>query len=131
MRLLLEPVHEPIDWYAGSTTLEVISTQFGLRIVVASTEEFDSYVEFRFGNAHAFQVLHERDMMSYWEEPLPAKHMLFRVLGGGWLERATSDYFQVTNSFSSNEWLIVSDTGPCVTVISDKEPNVWSTSREV
>ena len=124
MKLLLELVHSPIDWYAGSATVEVVSTATGLRVVVASTEEFDSYVEFHFRQSHAFQVLYERDMMSYWQEPLPANHMLFRVLGGGWLERTSSDYFQVANSLNSNEWLIVSDTGPCVTIIADKEPAV-------
>ena len=102
----------------------MVSTATGLRVVVASTEEFDSYVEFHFRQAHAFQALHERDMMSYWQEPLPTSHMLFRVLGGGWLERTSPDYFQVANSLNSNEWLIVSDTGPCVTVIADKEPAV-------
>ena len=124
MKLIIEPSHTPIDWYNGSATIEVHNGQSGLRIIVSSAEELDSNIQFQFGHVHAFQSLYERDMMSYWSEPLPKNHMLFRVLGGGWLERSSSDYLQATASFNSNEWLIVSDTGPCISVISDKPPQV-------
>jgi hypothetical protein len=124
MKLLLEPACEAIDWFPGSSMIEVLNTQSGLRVVVASTEELGFFTEFRFGNAHAFQVLHQRDMLSYWDKPIPPDRMLFRVMGGGWLERAAPHYLQEAALLNSCEWLIVADTGPCVTVIADKEPSV-------
>ena len=124
MDTILEPVGEPLAWYPGSSTVEVINTFSGLRVVVAAGGEQDGFLEVHVPFAKAFQVLDDSDMLEYWSPGRPlGTHSVYRVVSGGWIDRAAGNYFHVTSAIPElREWLVVSDAGPCVTLVSVYEP---------
>jgi hypothetical protein len=126
MQTILEPVGNKLTWYSGSATTEIISSNSGLRVVISSAVGTKLNVEIHFPYAKAFQVLDDGDMLEYWDKHRPLKqHVVYRVLSGGWLDRSRGHYFHVTSANEDMyEWLIVSDAGPCVTVISTYRPHI-------
>jgi hypothetical protein len=126
MDTVLEPVGEALSWYPGSATIEVANTISGLRVVVAAGGEKDRFLEVHVPFAKAFQVLDDSDMLEYWGPGKPlGTHSVFRVKSGGWVDRVSGNYFHVTSAIPElREWLVVSDVGPCVTLISFYEPTL-------
>jgi hypothetical protein len=108
----------------GSDITEVTSTHSGLRIVLAAPEGVDRYLEIHFPFVRAFQVMDEGDMLEYWQRPLTTGHALYKVISGGWRERAAGQFLRVTCSLDTmQERLIVSEC-LCVSVISMHVPNL-------
>ena len=126
MKLVLVPIGDPLTWYDGSDTLEIVDSGSGLRVVLAAPRGIDRFAEIHFPFARAFQVLDEGDMLKYWEESGSLGcHAVFQVTSGGWLERASSNYFDITSGLENmREWLIAPDVGRCVTVISAYTPHI-------
>jgi len=126
MYTTLQAIGSPLSWYDGSATTEITNSLSGLRLIVAAGGDDDRFVEVHFPYAKAFQVLDDSDMLEYWHKERPlGKHILFQVLSGGWVQRTEGHYFQVTSSHQGmREWLLVTDAGPCVTIVSTYEPFV-------
>src|SRR5690348_11703009 len=109
MQTSLEPVGPKYRWLRGSAVTEVTSTLSGLRVVLAAPADIDHHVELDFANPRAFQVMDEGDMLAYWQPPRHLNHALYRVVAGGWCERAAGHYLNVTASLTNiHEWLVVS-----------------------
>ncbi|MBB5866352.1 hypothetical protein [Xanthomonas sp. 3058] len=124
MQTLLESVGKEIEWYDGSDVSEITNTSSGLRVVLSAPVGIDRYAEVHFSFARAFQVMDEGDMLEYWHAPLKSKHFLYRVVSGGWRDRAAGHYLHVTSALDQmQEWLIVSEC-LCVSVISAQPPHV-------
>lgn len=125
MKTLTEPVGIEIDWFDGSTIAEITNSKTGLRIVLQAAGGGGHFAELHFPFARAFQAMDEGDMVGLIDASLSARHIVFRVLAGGWKD-AVSDRFLMTSSGVSEfqEWLVVSDIGQMVSVISYYEPHV-------
>jgi hypothetical protein len=130
MKTLTEPVGAEIDWFDGSTVAEVANSNTGLRIVVQAAGGYGPYAEVHFPFVRAYQAMDEGDMVGLIDAELSPKHIVFRVLAGGWKD-AVSDRFLMTSSGASEfrEWLVVSDIGDMVSVISYYDPHVRQYGR--
>ncbi len=125
MNLVTEPASEIVEWFSGSTVVEISHGLSGLRIVIAAPIDDDRFCEIHFPYPRAFQAIPESDMLSYWDQPLGSGRFLYRVSRGGWIERTSDHYFQVISSdINVSEWLVVTDTGLCVTILSSHAPHV-------
>lgn len=125
MKTLTEPVGTEVDWFDGSTIAEITHSETGLRIVVQAASGRGPYAEVHFPFVRAYQCMTEGDMAGMIDAQLSPRHLVFRVLSGGWKD-AVSDRFLTVSGFIDDfrEWLIVSDLGLMVSVISYHEPHV-------
>jgi hypothetical protein len=123
MKTLLQPIGPEIKWHKGSDITEISQSASGLRVVLASPEGEERYVEFHFPFVRAFQVMDEGDMLEFWQNPVAAGHALYKVVSGGWRDRVEGQFLHVTSALDNMiEWLIVSEC-LCVSVISPYVPH--------
>ena len=130
MKTLTEPFGTEIDWFEGSTVAEISNSETGLRIVLVAAGGRGPYAEVHFPFVRAFQAMDEGDMVGLIDASLSGRHVVFRVLAGGWKD-AVSDRYLMTSSGvpEFQEWLVVSDVGEMVSVISFYEPHVRQYGR--
>jgi hypothetical protein len=130
MKTLTEPVGTEIDWFDGSTIAEITNSRTGLRIVIQAAGGEGPYAEVHFPFALAFQAMDEGDMVGLIDASLSAKRVAFRVLSGGWKDGVSDRYLMPSSGASEfREWLVVSDIGQMVSVISFYEPHVRQYGR--
>ena len=96
MQTLLEPIGYQLDWHGGSDVVKMTSTNSGLLIVMAALQGIYRYLEIHFPFVRAFQVMDEGDTLKYSKTPLKSNHALYKVTTGGWRDRVTSQYPNVT-----------------------------------
>jgi len=125
MKTLTEPVGIEIDWFDGSTIAEITNSETGLRIVLQAAGGAGPYAEVHFPFVRAFQAMDEGDMVGLIDTSLSNRHGAFRVLEGGWKDAVSNQYLKVSSAVSEfHEWLVVSDIGQMVSVISYYAPHV-------
>jgi len=122
MQLHTKPIGSEISWFPGCDIVEISNSVSGLRVVVAATRDSDRFAEIHFESARAFQVLEEGDLLGYWDPPLTAKYLVYKVEAGGWRERV-ADHFLQSTAPSMPEWLIVTEC-LCVNVLSACTPHI-------
>ena len=110
MQTIQEPIGYVLDWHGGSDVVEMTSRNFGLRSVVAALQGIYRYLEIHFPFVHAFQVMKEGDTLKYWQTPLKSNRTLYKVTAGGWRDRVSGQYPNVTAALDTmHEWLVVSE----------------------
>ena len=125
MKTTTESVGIEIDWFSGSTVAEVTNSETGLRIVLQAPGRNGPYAEVHFPFARAFQVMDEGDMVGLIDASLSNRHVVYKVLAGGWKDMVSGQYLTVSSAVSEfHEWLVVSDIGQMVSVISYYTPHV-------
>ena len=122
MKLATTPIGSEISWFPGCDIIEISHTVSGLRIVVAAARGTERFAEIHFEGARAFQVLDEGDLLGYWDPPLTAKYLVYRVDSGGWRERVQHHFLQSAPE-KMPEWLIVTEC-LCVNVLSGCTPHI-------
>ena len=125
MKTITESVGIEIDWFSGSTVAEVTNSETGLWIVLQAAGRDGPYAEVHFPFARAFQVMDEGDMVGLIDASRSNRHVAFKVLAGGWKDMVSGQYLSVSGAVSEfHEWLVVSDVGQMVSVISYYTPHV-------
>lgn len=125
MKTITESVGTEIDWFGGSTVAEVTNSKTGLRIVLQAAGHNGPYAEVHFPFVRAFQVMDEGDMVGLVDASLSNRHVAFKVLAGGWKDTVSGHYLTVSSAIAEfHEWLVVSDVGQMVSVISYYTPHV-------
>jgi|SRR5690606_5213693 len=125
MKTITEPVGVEIAWFSGSTIAEVSNSDTGLRIVVQAAGRDGPYAEIHFPFVRALQVMDEGDMVGLIDADLSDRHVAFRVLSGGWRDAVSDRYLTISSAVDEfHEWLVVSDVGQMVSIISYYAPHV-------
>ena len=71
-------------------------TSSALLIVMAALQGIYPYLEIYFQFVRAFQVMNEGDTLKYWQTPLKSNHTVYKVTAGGWRDRVSGQYANVT-----------------------------------
>ena len=125
MKTLTDPVGIEVDWFDGSTIAEIANSVTGLRIVLQAAGGNGPYAEVHFPFVRAFQAMDEGDMVGLIDASLSHRHVVYKVLAGGWRDAVSDKYLFVSVAIPEfHEWLVVSDIGQMVSVISYYTPHV-------
>lgn len=115
-----------------SCVLEVRFSVVGLYIFVEVYPQGASksvHVEVFFPYHSGFQLLDEGDMPAWFAgQCYRSGHVVYEVISGGWLSRASGENGLSIASATCREWLVVT-ANECVSVFSPATPSIRDISR--